>query len=338
MKTNGGGAALPLWVAADLGSNTFRMIVAEETGHGTLTEKTMLQSVVRLGEGLGSGGKITSAALDRAEKCLLEFKKALPSGETASITAATTAAGRDLTGSSLITEMAETILGTRIFVPTGPQEAALSYLGAANLLPGETIRTILLDIGGGSTEIASGHGLRAEFTESLKLGVVRLTEETKPADPAGSKGYSLLKKRAMELLSATTLLKTITPAGRPRSRLLLNAGTPLTLAAMKTGLDPAHTRKLTGTPITFQDVKKAANLFKLTKRDDILKIHGVVSGREDVITAGTAILEAFMELSGIKLATVTDGGLCEGLLINAYEKQRRVPGPRIEYHTQPATC
>lgn len=333
MNKTGATGARPLWVAADLGSNTFRLIIAEETAPGTLTEKAMLQSVVRLGQGLGSDGQIAQAALDRAQKCLLEFKKAIPDREMKSITAAVTAAGRDLAGSSSITLMVKDILGAQTIIPTGTEEAALSFRGAISLLPEAPNAATLLDIGGGSTEIASGSGHVPEQSQSLKLGVVRLIEEIKPGNPAGISGYELLKNRASAILKNSGYR---TPQNMP-GRLLLNAGTPLTLAAMKTGIDPQDTRKLTGTEITLTDVKNSAGLFKQTKRDDILKIHGVVPGREDVIIAGTAILEAFMELSGIHSATVTDGGLCEGLLLSVYEKAANCAGVQIRYHTGPLT-
>ncbi len=300
---------------ADLGSNTFRLVAADLSTNGELRETRLLQRVVRLGQGLGLDGRLAPEALERAASCLDEFGRALKTVPVDSVTAAVTAAGRDLKGSGLVLDMAREKLGARVFVPTGLQEAAYSFKGAVSLIGGENGEAVLLDIGGGSTEIARGEGGVPGTSQSLKLGVVRLTEEARPPDPVRGEDYGMMKTRASLIFREADFFKRDLPDFAGGARLLVNAGTPLTIAAMKTGLGPENTRALTGTPIGRADVEATLSKLLYRTQDEILSVPGIVRGREDVILAGVAILDAFLELAGDPVALVTDGGMAEGLIL-----------------------
>jgi exopolyphosphatase/guanosine-5'-triphosphate,3'-diphosphate pyrophosphatase len=169
-------AMLPEVVAAiDLGSNSFHMIVTRITdGHMQITDR--LKEMVRLGEGLTDEKHLDPQVAARALACLERFGQRLRGFPPGSVRAVGTNTLRQLAPDCDFVTRAETALGHPIEVIAGREEARLIYLGVAHDLAAGTERRLVMDIGGGSTEIIIGLGFSPRLRESLHMGCVTMSQ------------------------------------------------------------------------------------------------------------------------------------------------------------------
>ncbi len=162
--------------AVDLGSNSFHMVVARLDG-GQLVILDRLREMVRLGAGLEPGGALSDAAMARALACLRRFSERLGDMSAGSVRAVGTNTLRRARDRGVFLERAEAALGHPIEVISGVEEARLVYLGAAHSLPTESGNRLVVDIGGGSTELIIGGEYRPRILESLYMGCVSISRE-----------------------------------------------------------------------------------------------------------------------------------------------------------------
>jgi exopolyphosphatase/guanosine-5'-triphosphate,3'-diphosphate pyrophosphatase len=161
----------PLFAAIDLGSNAFRLMIGQSVRRNqqmVIQEVKTLREPVRLAEGLQSGA-LDELALDRGWQALARFGKKLRGFEAGRVRAVATSAVREADNAPLFLASAERHLGFRIDVISGHEEAQLVYAGVAHTLPAQTTR-LVVDIGGGSTEMIIGRGDRLLVTESIAIG------------------------------------------------------------------------------------------------------------------------------------------------------------------------
>jgi len=162
---------VPLFAAIDLGSNAFRMMIGQSVRRNrqmVIQEVKTLREPVRLAEGL-QGGALDELALDRGWQALARFGKKLRGFEAGRVRAVATSAVREADNAPLFLASAERHLGFRIDVISGHEEAQLVYAGVAHTLPAQNTR-LVVDIGGGSTEMIIGRGDRLLVTESIAIG------------------------------------------------------------------------------------------------------------------------------------------------------------------------
>ena len=171
----GGPNGLELIAALDLGSNSFHLIIAELEG-GKLTVVERLRENVRLSEGLNSQGEFAAAATQRSLACLQQFADKLKSTNATIVRVAATSALRRVRDNGEFLAQAEQTLGHSIDVISGTEEARLIYGGVVQDMPGSDALRLVVDIGGGSTEIILGKGRNPLSLESINLGSVILTE------------------------------------------------------------------------------------------------------------------------------------------------------------------
>lgn len=162
--------------AVDLGSNSFHMIVARLDG-GQLVILDRLREMVRLGAGLEPGGVLSDAAAARGLACLRKFSERLGDMGADSVRAVGTNTLRRIRDRGVFLERAEAALGHPIEVIAGVEEARLVYLGAAHSLPIESGDRLVVDIGGGSTELIVGGDYLPRTLESLYVGCVSISRE-----------------------------------------------------------------------------------------------------------------------------------------------------------------
>ncbi|MNB98519.1 Guanosine-5'-triphosphate,3'-diphosphate pyrophosphatase [compost metagenome] len=161
----------PLFAAIDLGSNAFRLMIGQSVRRNqqmVIQEVKTLREPVRLAEGL-QGGALDELALDRGWQALARFGKKLRGFEAGRVRAVATSAVREADNAPLFLASAERHLGFRIDVISGHEEAQLVYAGVAHTLPAQTTR-LVVDIGGGSTEMIIGRGDQLLVTESIAIG------------------------------------------------------------------------------------------------------------------------------------------------------------------------
>ena len=162
----------PLFAAIDLGSNAFRLMIGQTVKRNrrlVIQEVKTLREPVRLAEGLQAGA-LDELALDRGWQALARFGKKLRGFEAGRVRAVATSAVREAANAQLFLDSAQRHLGFRIDVLSGQEEARLVYAGVAHTVPGVEDTRLVVDIGGGSSELILGQGDQPLLTESLAIG------------------------------------------------------------------------------------------------------------------------------------------------------------------------
>jgi exopolyphosphatase/guanosine-5'-triphosphate,3'-diphosphate pyrophosphatase len=277
--------AADMVAAVDLGSNSFHLLVAR-LDHGQLHVLDRLQEMVRLAAGLGEQGQLEKATMNRALECLARFGERLRGIPTANVRAVATATLRRAQNGSTFLQRASRMLGHRIEVISGPEEARLIYQGVAHDLPRHDEQRLLIDVGGGSTEVILGQGPRAQLMESLHIGCVSLSLSHFPD------GRITPKRWRRAETAARLEFKPIEAQFRTR------------------GWEVAY-----GSSGTIRTVEAALKGLGLEP--------GLSLERAPVFPGGLAILAAAFRALGLKHLAVTDGALREGLLYDLLGRIRR---------------
>lgn len=290
--------------AVDLGSNSFHMIVGE-LRFGQLAIIDRLKETVRLSEGLKPGGELGRAAKQRALECLSRFGERLRDMQAASVRAAGTSTLRRARDSHAFRKEAEKALGHPVEVISGIEEARLIYSGVTHSLPPWDGQRLVMDIGGGSTELIYGVGAEPKALESLHLGCVALTE-------AHFDNGSISRRRFDRARLAARLeiapVKAFFPDA-PGMQAIGTSGTILATAAAARELGMLESGDLTREAV-------ARLIGRVLEFDDTasLALPGLPEGRAEVWPGGLAILAELLDVLGVERLGVSEGALREGLL------------------------
>ncbi len=290
--------------AVDLGSNSFHMIVGE-LRHGQLTIIDRLRETVRLSEGLQKKGALDAAARNRALACLSRFGERLKDMQAANVRAAGTSALRRARDSRTFLQQAEEALGHPIDVIAGIEEARLIYSGVVHSMPPNDGLRLVLDIGGGSTELILGQGDKPEALESLTMGCVVMTETHFPAGKISRQAFEAAK------VAVRLKLRPIKAYFRDGSNIeaIGASGTIRATEAVARELGLLDDNQLT--------ISVVENLIDrvcgFANASDI-DLAGLSHRRAQVWPGGLAILVEVMLALRIDGLSVSDGALREGLL------------------------
>jgi exopolyphosphatase/guanosine-5'-triphosphate,3'-diphosphate pyrophosphatase len=315
--------AIGMRVAAiDAGTNTTRLLVAEvaEVQEGAPTprltdvERRLIFS--RLGEGVDATGRLSPRGIKATTAAIAEFVDRSRELGAGRIRVAGTSAVREAANGEELLAAVKEATGLDIEVLTGEAEAALSFTGATEDLPGG--RYLVCDIGGGSTELAAGRKDAAlegpaaiEGAISLKLGVVRLTERHLAHDPPTQEElHSLEADIDQTLQAANEELPDPSSAG-----FVGVAGTVTSLAAINLGLERYDPRLVHGSELTRDDV---AGLYQRLARMSLPEreaLPALPPGRADVIVAGCAILTRVMARWSFPAVRVSEKDILDGLAL-----------------------
>ncbi len=305
---------LPEVVAAvDLGSNSFHMIVAR-IGNGHMQVTDRLKEMVRLGEGVGEDRQLDPQVVERALACLERFGQRLRGFPPGSVRAVGTNTLRQLAPDSDFLSRAETALGHPIEVIAGREEARLIYLGVAHDLAAGTERRLVVDIGGGSTEIIVGLGFSPRLRESLHMGCVSMSRRHF-AD-------GRITARAMERAELTGALEV-----RPVRELFRRTGWQTAVGSSGTIKSIAAVVAAEG---WCEDGISAPALLRLrdalveTGRISSLALKGLAEERKPVFAGGVAVLRSVFETLGIQHLQVSEYALREGLIYETMGRSQHV--------------
>jgi exopolyphosphatase/guanosine-5'-triphosphate,3'-diphosphate pyrophosphatase len=289
--------------AVDLGSNSFHMIVGE-LRHGQLTIIDRIKETVRLAEGLSDSGDLSPDARARALHCLALFGQRLRDMRAASVRAAGTSTIRHAREDTGFMSEAEAALGHPIEIISGIEEARLIYKGVTHSLPRNDGLRLVMDIGGGSTELILGQGENPRALESLHLGCVRMTERFFPG--------GILTRQAFEAARVAVRLEL-----RPIKAFFRGAGDIEAIGTSGTIISTERVANALG--IVERDLTREA-LEELIQRViaagsvNALKMPGLSQRRAQVWPGGLAILAELIGVLRIDRLKVSDGALREGLL------------------------
>jgi len=290
--------------AVDLGSNSFHMIVARYQ-HGQLVVLDRLREMVRLAAGLDEHGRLSRESTQRALQCLERFGQRLRDMRAESVRVVGTNTLRQAKRRGAFLERARDVLGHPIEIISGVEEARLIHLGVAHTTPNAGGQRLVIDIGGGSTELIIGEGLAAKRLESLYMGCVTLSARYFPDGEITEKRMKRARQAAqLELEPVINRFK--------RSEWDTAYGASGTLHAVAETLqarDPSIVTHIDrpGLEWLLQETLRAGQTSRL-------RLPGLSPERQEVLPGGLAILlEAFDRL-GIESMRVADGALREGLL------------------------
>jgi exopolyphosphatase/guanosine-5'-triphosphate,3'-diphosphate pyrophosphatase len=304
-EQNPGAAPAPEVIAAvDLGSNSFHMIVGE-LRFGQLTIIDRLRETVRLSEGLTRNGDLSPAARVRALECLSRFGERLRDMRASSVRAAGTSALRRARDSEGFREEAENALGHPIEVISGREEARLIYKGVSHSLPPNAGFRLVLDIGGGSTELILGEGNEPRALESLNMGCVWMTEtyfRNGRISPSAFEEARLAARLKLRPVKAYFRNYSEAEAIGTSGTIIATESVARELGFIESNdLTPAAVEQLIEKILQFDHVDK-------------IVLPGLPDRRAQVWPGGLAILAELLRALKIKVLRISDGALREGLL------------------------
>jgi exopolyphosphatase/guanosine-5'-triphosphate,3'-diphosphate pyrophosphatase len=303
--------------AIDCGTNSIRLLVADVPEQGRHTDLLRRMEVVRLGQGVDATGRLAPEAIERTRVVLAEYAAAAHDLGAAKVRMVATSATRDARNRDEFFGMVRETLGVDAEVISGDEEAALSFVGAVGDLDPDDGPFVVVDVGGGSTELVVGaiedgrpvvHGAR-----SVDIGSVRLTERCLPGDPPGPDEIEKAREVATGILDAAF---EAVPVSGVRTWVGV-AGTITTLSAVAQRLpaydpDAVHLSRLSR-----DDLHRLADELLGMSRAERASHGGIHPGRIDVIGGGALIVDVLAgELAaraGVTELVVSEHDILDGI-------------------------
>ena len=296
----------------DLGSNSTRMMLAEVTG-ARVEEIDRRTTVTRLAEGVDATGRLAEAAIDRTAVVLGEYAGAIAAGNPERTVGLATSAMRDAANGEEFRAQVFDRFGLDLRIIGGDEEGRLTFLGATTGRGASEGAVLVIDVGGGSTELVAGiPGCDPAFFVSTQVGAVRQTERHLGADPPEPEQLEALRADARGVLAAAT-----GAARLPVAAGIAVAGTPTSLAAIDQALDPYDPARVHGYRLSLDAAERILARLAAVPLDERRGITGLDPARAPTIVAGTAILIEAARLFGLGELEVSEADILHGAAIAA---------------------
>lgn len=318
--------------AVDLGSNSFHMVVARYS-HGQLIILDRLREMVRLGAGLDEQGRLTRESTEPALACLERFGQRLHDMKAESVRVVGTNTLRRAKRKGAFLDRARAALGHPIEIISGIEEARLIYLGVAHTMPSEPGRRLVVDIGGGSTEVIIGEAMHAKKLESLYMGCVGMS--ARYFNDGGITDKRIKRARLAARLELEPVRTNFRNYGWDQA-----VGSSGTIRSVGDVLRARNNGDGAITPAAVESLIEQA-----VKAGDVskLRLPGLSEERLPVFAGGLAILVEILDAFDIKTMRVADGALREGLLYDLVgrftdedARVRSVRAMQARYHVDAA--
>jgi exopolyphosphatase/guanosine-5'-triphosphate,3'-diphosphate pyrophosphatase len=274
------------------------------------------KETIRLGN-FDEKGNLKAETIQRAITCLKRFQEVADSFNAEQIVAVATSAVREApNGREFIKRVADEI-NLNVSLISGQEEARRIYLGVLSAVEFDHQPHIIIDIGGGSTELILGDGGEPLFLSSTKVGAVRLTKEYVKSDPITRTEFLYLQAYIRGMLErAVDGLSTQIEAGKT-VKLIGTSGTIETLAAIhardKLGTEPSP---LSGYELSLEDLQEIVDKLRKSSYSERLEISGMSEKRAEIILAGALILQEAMLMLGVNSLTICERSLREGVIVD----------------------
>jgi exopolyphosphatase / guanosine-5'-triphosphate,3'-diphosphate pyrophosphatase len=291
----------------DIGSNSTRLLVAD-VADGQVRPIERRSAVTRLGRGVDLTGRLAAEAIEAACGAVAPYLTTLREMDAEAVDAIATSAVRDAeNGSAFIAELRERFaLSARVL--DGEEEARLTYIGATSETAPE-VPTLVIDIGGGSTEMIVGEGREIEFHTSLQAGVVRHTERHLVSDPPTPVELEELAADLRALIEAATSRAPRAEAG------IAVAGTPTSLAAIELELEPYDPARVHGHVLELRSIQRMLSRLASAPLSQRIEIPGLHADRAPTIVAGVVTLVEAMRAFDLERITVSEHDILYGAAI-----------------------
>ncbi len=305
--------------AVDIGTNSVHMVVARSAVTGPFEVLTRHKEVVRLGSGIDDMAELDAEAIDRGVAALSRCAE-IARGFDAVVRAVATSAVREAANASVFTARVRDEAGIEVNVISGVEEARLIQLGVLQALPVFESELLLVDVGGGSTEVLIGRGTEVRFARSHKLGAIRMTRRFFPQGtvPKGS------VSRCRNLVRARFAAAAHEAAALDHEVAVACSGTAETLVRMaiaRKGAEPPV--DMNGQVITRKALGKViSELAGAATAKERAGLAGMDPSRADILLGGALVLEGVCDSFGVRSLTFSDYALREGVLLDAFSRFR----------------
>ena len=303
--------------AIDIGTNSFHLLVAAvDPKLRTFRIIQAEKATTRLGERDPETGELTAAAMQRGLETLRQFRDLAASHRVEQIVTAATSAVREAPNGRDFLQTILDDLGMEVDLVSGPEEARLIYLGVLSGMPFGDRPHLLLDIGGGSTELILADGRDARALTSTRVGAVRLQRDFVRDDPMPPQRRSFLQAFIQGSLEPAVdkVRRRIKPGETPV--LVATSGTAMAIGSLAASEEERPPRKLHGYCVTRQSLNQVVDrLITMTpaQRRELAPIN---DRRAEIIVPGALILQTTMKMLGVEEFVLSERALREGLIVD----------------------
>lgn len=328
------GATVPTIAAIDIGTNSIHMVVVRiVTELPAFTIVAREKETVRLGDRDPQTGNLTPTAIARAIAALKRCQEVAKSLNVDQILAVATSAVREAPNGNEFIQTIAAELGLAVNLISGQEEARRIYLGVLSRIEFDNQPHVIIDIGGGSTELILGDSHQPRTLSSTKIGAVRLTAELINSNPIGERSYTYLQafvrgqlERAIEDITANLL-----PGETPKL-----VGTSGTIETLGTVLHlERHGRlpeRIQGVEIQLAELRSLTNRLRRMTIAERAAIEGISERRAEIIIAGAVVLQEAMAMLQLQTLTICDRSLREGVIVDWMLTQGLIED-RLQYQT-----
>ncbi|MGG5171944.1 exopolyphosphatase [Pseudarthrobacter sp. J1738] len=288
--------------AIDCGTNSIRLLIADRSDAGALSDVVREMKVVRLGQGVDATGELAPEALERTFAAAKDYADLIREHSAVGTRFVATSASRDARNRKVFVDGIKDLLGVEPEVISGDEEAALSFAGAASVLPALGAKPVLVvDLGGGSTEFVVGNSDGVIAARSVDIGCVRITERHLKSDPPTE---AEIMAAQHDINAAIDLAASVVPL-ESAATVVGVAGSITTITAHVLGLKSYDSVAIHGQDVSFDDAIAACTELLGMTRDARAQLGYMHPGRIDVIGAGALVWRTILE----RLREVSNGTL-----------------------------
>jgi exopolyphosphatase/guanosine-5'-triphosphate,3'-diphosphate pyrophosphatase len=294
--------------AVDLGTNSTRLLVADVDGEERLDEVLRLLTITRLGEGVDERRRLLPVPIARVRNTLADYRRELEAHGATKTLAIGTSAIRDAENGEAFLGEIEWSYGFATQLLDGNEEAALMLRGVAAGRDGSLEDTLLVDIGGGSTELVLSANGGPPAATSVDVGCVRITERFLRSDPP----------TAEELAEASTYVRSLLPPYDARAAIGV-AGTVTTLATLDLGDEEYDPQRTHGHRIPRASVERELERLARMTTAERERVPGLEPGRAPVIVAGLVVLREILDAYDLDEIEASERDILHGAALAAAE-------------------
>ena len=275
--------------------------------------------VTRLGEGVDATGTLADAPMQRVFDTLQHFRELIDEHGATATTAVLTSAVRDAANGAEFTAQVRERFGLDARTIGGDEEAALTFAGATSERPVDGQQIVVVDIGGGSTELVVGRDREVEFHVSTQAGVVRQTERHLHDDPPPKEGLEALAAEAQQIFTDA-----VPQQIRDRGEGAIGvAGTPTSCASMELELEPYDPERVHGHVLTLATCELLLARVAQMTGDERREVTGLHPDRAPTIVAGIVMLIEVLRAFGLDEVEVSEHDILRGAALQLASTQRR---------------
>ena len=293
--------------AVDCGTNSIRLL-ATDIADGTQRDLHREMRVVRLGQGVDRTGRLAPEAIERTRLALVDYAATCRDLGIEQIRMVATSASRDAENSGDFRRVVVDVLGAEPEVITGDEEATLSFEGATRTLDAQDAPFLVMDIGGGSTELVLGTDSVAA-AQSVDVGCVRLTERHLVDDPPTPEQVDAAVR---DVDAAIEQVRAVVPVEQAKTAVGL-AGSVTTVAALALGLSSYDRDRIHLSRLSRDEIDKVTTEVLAMTRADRAALPVMHPGRVDVIGAGALILRTLVDRLDLAEVLVSEADILDGI-------------------------